>query len=606
MEFETLNQLLSQAVETYRKPDALRFRDPGKDGAWQSLSSDEWLARSRRIAAGLHELGVRHGDRVALLSENRVEWFLTDAAIQILGAVNVPVYATLPKGQAAFVLRDSESKAIFVSDPSQQEKLSEIRKDDDLPSLEHVIAFDASDAIAATPLESLEKKGKERLEVSPGLAEELAGAVEPEHLASIVYTSGTTGEPKGVMLTHRNLVSNVKASLEVLPLSKDDVAVSALPYSHVFERMVAHYLYPAAGVSVAICSNIDNVAQDLGEIRPTVVTMVPRFYEKMYARVKESVEQGSAVKKKIFDWSIEVGREHGEYRLSGEEAPSGLELKYKIATALAFKKLQQRIGGRLRFFVSGAAPLPKEIAEFFWAAGIKILEGYGLTETSPVISVNRPDRIRFGTVGQPIPGVEVEIAEDGEVLARGPNVMKGYYRREEDTRAVIDERGFFHTGDIGELSSDGYLTITDRKKDIIVTAGGKNIAPQAIEGRLKTNVYIAEIVVVGNRRKFPSALIVPDFEKLSVWCEERSLPSDDREKMAEHPDVREFILEQIESMSDDFAQYERIKNVRLLAEGFSMERGELTPTMKVKRSVVEDCYRHLIDEMYREGKAGDS
>jgi long-chain acyl-CoA synthetase len=597
MEFETLNQLLANAAKSYRKDDALLYK---KDGAWQKISSETWLTRARHLALGLHSLGIEKGDRVALLSENRHEWFVVDAALQILGAANVPVYSTLPAGQVAYILKDSEAKAVVVSDAAQQKKIAEVRAG--LPSLRHVITLDPASGIEATAIEAVEARGRKEAEANPGAAEKLAGAVRPEDLASIVYTSGTTGDPKGVMLTHRNFVSNVKASRQVLPLDSKDRALSALPYSHVFERMVGLYLYPSAGVSVALAGSIDTVIEDIGQIRPTVMTMVPRFYEKMYARVKESAAAGSPTKRRIFEWAIATGREHGEYRLRRESPPIGLSLKYKIATALVFKKLHHRLGGELRFFVSGSAPLSKEIADFFWAAGITILEGYGLTETSPVISVNRPDRIRFGTVGPAVPGVEVEIAPDGEILARGENVMKGYWNREAATREAIDSRGFFHTGDIGALDRDGFLSITDRKKDIIVTSGGKNIAPQVIEGKLKTNVYISDVVVVGNRRSFASALVLPNFEKLVAWCREQSIPAASREEIAAHPRVYALLMEQVDTVNSEFAQYERVKKILLISQEFSIERGELTPTLKARRSVIESRYKHLIDELYHEQK----
>ncbi len=597
MEFETLNQLLAQAAQEYQKDDALLYK---RSGAWQRISSESWLARARHLALGLHTLGIERGDRVAVLSENRHEWFLVDAALQILGAPNVPVYATLTSGQVAYILKDSESKAVIVSDTAQQKKLAEARGG--LPALQHVITLDPATAIEGTSLEAVEARGRKEAERDPGAAERLANAVTPEDLASIVYTSGTTGDPKGVMLTNRNFVSNVKASRQVLPLSPKDRALSALPYSHVFERMVGQYLYPACGVSVALAASIDTVIEDLGQIHPTVMTMVPRFYEKMYARVKESAAAGSPLKRRIFEWAIATGREHGEYRLRGESPPFGLGLRYKIATALVFKKLHHRLGGELRYFVSGSAPLSKEIADFFWAAGITILEGYGLTETSPVISVNQPERLRFGTVGPPVPGVEVEIAADGEILARGENVMKGYWRNEPATREAIDSRGFFHTGDIGVFDGDGFLRITDRKKDIIVTAGGKNIAPQAIEGKLKTNAFISDVVVVGNRRSFVAALILPNFEKLTIWCRESSLPAEGRAQMAAHPRVVALIMGEVEKVNLEFAQYERVKKVALLSEEFTIERGELTPTLKARRSVIESRYKHLIDELYLEPK----
>ena len=597
MEFETLNQLLAKAAQAYRKDDALQYK---KDGAWQKISSESWLSRARHLALGLYALGIERSDRVALLSENRHEWFLVDAALQILGAPNVPIYSTLMSSQVAYILKDSGSKAVIVSDAVQQKKVAEIRAG--LPSLQYVITLDPATAIEGTPLEAVEARGRKEAEKDPAAAERLANAVTPEDLASIVYTSGTTGDPKGVMLTNRNFVSNVKASLQVLPLGPTDRALSALPYSHVFERTVAHYLYPAAGVSIALAASIDTVVEDIGQIHPTFMTMVPRFYEKMYARVKESAAAGSPLKRRIFDWAFATGRKHGEYRLRRERPPFWLDLEYKLATSLVFKKLHQRLGGELRFFVSGSAPLSKEIADFFWAAGITILEGYGLTETSPVISVNQPERIRFGTVGPPVPGVEVEIAEDGEILARGENVMKGYWKNEAATREAIDSRGFFHTGDIGVLDRDGFLTITDRKKDIIVTAGGKNIAPQVIEGKLKTNAYIADVVIVGNRRSFAAALILPNFEKLTLWCRESSIPAESRAQMAAHPRVRALIMEQVEKVNLEFAQYQRVKKIALLSEEFTIERGELTPTLKARRSVIESRYKHLIDELYHEQK----
>jgi long-chain acyl-CoA synthetase len=597
MDFETLNQLLSSAVDKYRKPDALLYK---KEGAWHRISSETWLERARHIALGLDELGVGRGDRVALLSENRHEWFLVDSALQILGAANVPIYSTLTPNQIAYIVNDSQSKAIVVSNAVQQRKLFEIKKQ--LTSVEHVVTLDPATEIDGMTLESVEAKGAGASERSPEKAVSLAAAVGPSDLASIVYTSGTTGDPKGAMLTHGNFVSNVRASLQVLPIGSDDVALSALPFSHVFERMVAHYLYPAAGTTIALAASIEDVIENLSEIRPTVMTMVPRFYEKMYARVKESAAKGSPLKRRIFAWAIAVGREHGEYRLRGEAAPLGLSLRYRVATLLVFKKLHKRLGGRLRFFVSGSAPLSKEIADFFWASGITIVEGYGLTETSPVLTVNRPGQIRFGTVGQPIPGVEIEIAPDGEVLARGPNVMKGYFGKERETKDAIDERDFFHTGDIGALDGEGFLTITDRKKDIIVTSGGKKIAPQLIEGKLKTEDLILEVVVVGNRRNFASALIVPDFDKLTAWCREQAIPVASREALARHPKVRELIMERVEVVNREFSQYEQVKKVALLTEEFTIERGELTPTMKVKRSVIESRYRQLIDELYHEEK----
>ena len=595
MKFETLNELFFTAMETYQKSDVIRYKS---GGTWRSVSWTEMLERARDLALGFHELGVKRGDRVVILSENRLEWFLVDKALHILGAANVPIYSSLTAPQMSYIVRNSESKVLIASTPEQQAKVAEVREE--LSDVEHVIRIDppGDSGLDSLALDELFARGAEKAAKEPDLHRRLAAEVTPQDLASIIYTSGTTGDPKGVMLTHANFASNVKASMEVLPITKDDVALSALPYSHVFERMVAHYLYPCAGTSIAIAESVDKVVDNLAEIRPTVMTFVPRFYEKMYTRVQEAVSQGSPLKQKIFRWAVSVGQEHGRYRLGGNKPPFLSDLKYKIATALAFKKLQQRVGGRLRFFISGGAPLSKEIAEFFWAAGITILEGYGLSETSPVIAVNRPGAIRFGTVGQIAPGVEVKIADDEEILARGPNIMKGYYKNEAATREAIDPDGWFHTGDVGHLDADGFLVITDRKKDLIVTAGGKKIAPQPIENQLKANPYIAEIVVIGNTRRFPAALVVPDFERLHKWTREQGIKSFNKQELVRNQNLIDFIQKQIDEMTPHLAQFERIKKVCLLPKPFTLEGGELTPTLKVKRRVVESRYKNLIDQLY--------
>jgi long-chain acyl-CoA synthetase len=595
MQYETLNELFFQAMETHKKPDVLSYKS---GGTWQRLSWKDMLERVRNLALGLNELGVQRGDRVALSSENRMEWFVIDAALQMIGGVNVAIYSTLPAAQTAYIIRDSESKIVIASTSEQQAKMASVRGE--LGSVEHFIGIDPAEGsgLDALTLEEVAARGAQKVESDPELHLRLAAEVRPDDLAAIIYTSGTTGDPKGAMLTHSNLVSNAKAAASVLPITSSDISLSVLPYAHVFERLVALYLYPAVGVSIHIGESMEKIVDNLGEVRPTVMTSVPRLYEKMHARVLEKVSQGSPLRQKIFWWAMSVGKEHARYRLEGKPAPWLLDRKYKIATALAFKKLQERVGGRLRFFVSGAAPLARQIAEFFYSAGITILEGYGLTETSPVIAVNRLEKIKFGTVGPPIPDVEVKIAEDGEILARGPNVMKGYWRKEAATTEAIDEDGWFHTGDVGLLDSDNCVVITDRKKDLIVTAGGKNIAPQPIENRLKSNAYIAEVVLVGNRRRFASALVVPDFEKLCEWAEAESISTESKEDLVRHEKVVEFMQKQTEEVSADLAQFEKIKKITLLAAEFTIDGGELTPTLKVKRNVIEKRYRDLIDKMY--------
>ena len=594
MEIRNLNQLLSNAARKYDKPDALLYKQAGD---WQRVSSRELLEEAGKLAIGLTALGIGHGDKVVLLSENRHEWFFIDASLQILGAVNVPIYATLPATQIAYIVSDSESKVIIASTAEQQKKIAAIRKQ--LTSVKHYITIDApTDDYEALSLHEVKQQGEESRRANPNLIKELSDMVKSEDLASIIYTSGTTGDPKGVMLTHRNLVSNVLASQKALPVDDTDVALSVLPYSHIFERMVAHYLYANSGVTVALAESQETLLENLNEIQPTVMTMVPRFYEKVYAGMMEKIAKGSLLKQKIFHWAVGVGHAQGKYRQRDETVPLLLKLKYALASKLVFSKLHARLGGRLRFFVSGAAPLSKEIAEFFWATGLQILEGYGLTETSPVVSVNRPEAFKFGKVGQPIEGVEVKIVDDGEILVRGPNVMKGYYKNAAATREAIDKNGFFYTGDVGVLDSDGFLAITDRKKDLIVTAGGKNIAPQPIESKVKTSPYISEIVLVGDKRHFLAAIIVPNFEKLVAWCQEQSIHVSDRESMRQHPDVISFIETQVQSMTSHFAQFEKIKKIALLATDFTLESGELTPTLKVKRRVIETRYKDIIDRMY--------
>ena len=421
--------------------------------------------------------------------------------------------------------------------------------------------------------------------------------VSPDQVATIIYTSGTTGEPKGAMLTHGNIASNVAAVTRAIPFRADDVSLSFLPLSHILERMF-DYLMFAVGVSIAYVESMDTIVDNLGEVRPTIVVSVPRIYEKIYARVLENALSAGGAKKQIFFWARKVGEKWADETLAGRKPGPWLAARYAIARTLVFSKLVDRVGGRLRYFVSGGAPLATEINKFFYAAGLVILEGYGLTETSPVIAVNTPDHFRLGTVGQPIAGVEVRIAEDGEIMARGPNIMKGYFNRPEDTRAVLEPDGWFHTGDIGELDADGYLSITDRKKDIIVTAGGKNIAPQPIENAIKTNKYVTEAVMIGDKRKYPVVLVVPNFDNLEKWANYKNITFSDRADLVAQPMVRAKMEREVLGTLHDLAGFETPKKVGLLSHEFSIERGELTPTLKVKRRAVDKRYRELIDELY--------
>jgi long-chain acyl-CoA synthetase len=424
-------------------------------------------------------------------------------------------------------------------------------------------------------------------------------AVKPDDLATLIYTSGTTGEPKGVMLTHDNIFSNVDTVRSLIDFSGTDVCLSFLPLSHIFERMGGHYMMMATGTSIAYAESIDTVPIDMALVRPTIVLSVPRLYEKMYARVLENALSGSGLKKRIFFWARGVADKWADEQFAGRKVGGFLGLKYAIAQKLVFSKLKARTGGRLRFFVSGGAPLAPEINKFFYAAGLVILEGYGLTETSPVIGVNTPQNFRLGTIGKPIPGVDVRIEADGEIVTRGPNVMKGYYNKPDATREAIDSSGWFHTGDIGELR-DGFIAITDRKKDIIVTAGGKNIAPQPIENMVKTNKYVSQAVMIGDKRKFPVMLVVPNFEQLEKWAKRRNLLWTDRAQLLTMPTVKSKLEKEVMEQLTGLAHFETPKKIALLEHDFSIERGELTPTLKVKRRVVDKQYKSLIDGLYGE------
>lgn len=593
MEAQTLNQLFAAACARHNKDDAILHKEGGE---WKKLSSAGWLDAARDAAVGLSLRGVQKGDRVVLLSENRLEWFTIEAGLQILGAVTVPIYPTLTAQQAAYIIRDSGARVVIASSAEQQAKIAEVR--DSLPAVEMVFTLDAPvEGSGDQSWSRVIDAGKSSRAVDSGAAERLAAAVSGDDLATIIYTSGTTGNPKGVMLTQQNLVQNTLVSHEALTLTPDDRAISVLPYSHVFARMVAHYLYPHAGVTIAIAESMDTLVENIGEVHPTVMACVPRFYEKMRDKVLESAAAGSPLKQKIFNWAFSVGYAVGQHRQDGTSVPAGLKFKYGLATKLVFSKLHARMGGRMELFVSGGAALPRDVAEFFLAAGWVVIEGYGLTETSPVITVNRRERFRFGTVGIPVRGVDVKIADDGEILCRGHNVMKGYFGNEAATNeAIVD--GWFHTGDVGAFDEDGFLRITDRKKDLLVTAGGKNVAPQPIEGTLKSSVYIAELVMVGDGRPYLSALVAPDFEQLGRWCEGEGIAAEGPEAMAAHERVQAHLMAEIGRLSEGLASFEQVKKIAVVTAAFTIESGELTPTMKVKRRVVAERYADLIESLY--------
>ena len=583
----TLNRLFLDAVAELDGEEAFRRKEAG---GWTSITYSEFAANVRRLARAMESLGVERGDRVALLSENRPEWPLADYASLGLCAYNVPVYPTLPADQIVYLLEDSGAKLILVSTAEQAEKIRGIR--DRLPALRWMITFDdAAQGDAELSLKDALRRG------DPGAFEtewfeSRAREAKPDDIATIIYTSGTTGQPKGVMLTHNNIHSNTRAVDGVLEVGTQDIALSLLPLSHIFERMVDYFLF-SKGVTIAYAESIEKVPENLMEVHPTIVASVPRLYEKIYARVKDA----SGVKGVLVKWATGVGRRWADVKLSGRDPSGLLAMQHRLADRLVFSKLRERTGGQLRFFISGGAPLSEELGRFFYAAGVLILEGYGLTETSPVTNVNRPDRFRFGTVGPALPGTSIQIADDGEILVKGPQVMKGYYKNEQATAETIVD-GWFHTGDVGEIDADGLLRVTDRKKDLIVTAGGKNIAPQPIENRLKLNPFVAEAVMIGDRRPHPIVLIVPNPERLTAWAAQNAIRGSGVVELMADPRVHSLFETQIDAQLAGLASYEMPKKIGLLTREFTIDGGELTPKLSVKRRVVEKRYAELIEKMY--------
>lgn len=595
----TLTALFLGTIDAHRaRPVSLAYH---RDGAWQTLGYGEVYARVRALSLALTDLGLQPGDRLALLSRNRPEWMITDHACLTARCAAVAIYPTLPAAQAAYILRDSGATAVVVEDAEQLAKVREVR--DTLPALRHVISMDpalaAPDVLTWTALVAGAEPGAEARDAAWRAT---ALAARPDDLATLIYTSGTTGDPKGVMLTHGNFTSNALSGLQVLEVTPDDDYLSFLPLSHVFERML-HFTIFHAGARITYARSMETVADDMGARRPTILASVPRLYEKIHARVVEGAS-ASPLRRAIFGWAVQQGRIRSDLLLAGRTLPAGVRLRYALADRLVFAKLRARTGGRIRFFISGGAPLGEALGRFFHAAGLPILEGYGLTETSPVICVNGLDTLRIGSVGRPLPGVEVRVAPDGEILTRGPHVMRGYWNQPEATAEVLDADGWFRTGDIGELDADGYLRITDRKKDIIVTAGGKNIAPQPIEGRVKQSPYVTNAVMLGDQRKFPILLVVPNVERLRAWARHRQLPfAEDVERLLASPEAAAKLEKEIAAVIGELAQFEKPKKLLLLAEDFSLERGELTPTLKVRRRVVETRHKDRIDALYADPPA---
>jgi long-chain acyl-CoA synthetase len=581
---ETLRDLFQHVVDTYpARKELLRIRS-GR--GWRTLTVKEFERATRATAARLAHVGVRAGDRVALFCENRPEWHIIDFACHLLAAVPVPLYATLPASQVRFIVSDAQVKLLLVSGRERARTALEAVRD--LDGVE-VVGIDPGLAEGLRCLDDLTLPPHRRWPPPPPL--------DPGDLASLIYTSGTTGEPKGVMLSHRNFMSQVNSVRPLFPITERDICMSFLPLSHVYERTV-DYVFFDRGAQINYVESIERVPTQLPEIRPTIMVSVPRLFERTYIKIISKVRQEGGTKRRLFEWALRVGRKVREAAWRGEQAGAFARAQFAVARSRVFSKVLERLGGRLRFTISGGAPLAREVAEFFDIVGMQILQGYGLTESAPVIAANRLDANRLGSVGLVIDGVEVRIAPDGEILARGDNIMMGYWNKPEATAEVIDADGWLHTGDVGYLDADGYLFITDRKKDIIVTSGGKNVAPQPIEGKLGATAYIGQAVLIGDKFPYLTALVVPNFENLEAAFAEQGVTGLDRAAQASHPRTQELIGAAVKAINQELATHERIRRFCVLPREFSLEEGEMTPTMKVRRRVIGERYAGVIEQMY--------
>lgn len=598
--FENIPQTIPHfCIESFRrnnKPDALAYK---LGDTWHKFSGIEAIAKIKRIALGLSKLGIRAGDRVAIISENRPEWSLVDLAILSLRAVNVPIYTTQAVEQIRFILENSGAKMLCVSGRKIFKHAEEAIRS--VECLEKLIFFD-QDAVPdserrAISLDSLEKHGEEAAESETSAFEEELAKIGGNDLATIIYTSGTTGEPKGVMLTHDNFVSNIVAISRGLPIKKTDCSLAVLPLSHIFERTV-FYVLCANGVSINYCASFDQLASHLQEVKPTIMTAVPRLFEQVYHKIVKKGKAAGGWKTKLFDWALEVGQDYWNAKDNQASVSPVLAAKQALASRLVFSKWRAAVGGSLRFFVSGGAPLSKKLSYAFWAAGIPILQGYGMTEAC-VVSANRPDDNRVGSIGTPFEGIEMKIAEsDGEILIRGRNVMLGYYDNPEETANVLDADGFYHTGDVGYEDKDGHFYVTDRLKDLFKLSNGKYVAPLQVESLLKQSPLVSQPVVVGSGRKQVGALIVPDWEALKEVLKEEKIGAEGtREELCENPQVIKRIQRDAVELTRELNDYERVKRVYLLPREFSIDKGEMTPTLKIKRGVIDEKYEEAIDEI---------
>ena len=596
MSYSTISQMFDYATNQ-NLTKALYYYKRGEN--WVGLTGLDIRNTVKDIAFALRSLGMQSGTNAAILSNNSPQWAMSDYGIICSGSASVSIYPTLIPSQIEYILNDSKSSLIFIENQEQYDKIKAIWPN--CPNLKTIVLLDNSDTKNIEnvyTLNDLLDMGSEYSKSVDLSFDSLLNTAKPSDLLTLIYTSGTTGNPKGVMLSHENLIANMEGIGRLIDFETDDVFLSFLPLSHVFERMGGHFTAFSRACTVYYAEGIEQVPANLQEAKPTVVLSVPRLYEKMHARIIEGLKSAPSARQKIFWWAIDVGRNYSMLSIAGEKIPFTLNLKHKIADKLVYSKVRLRMGGRLKFFVSGGAPLSQEIGEFFAAAGITILEGYGLTETSPVLSSNSPEAIRYGSVGKPLFNVEIKIAPDGEIIAKGPSVMKGYYNNEEATKESIDNDGWFHTGDIGEFDGDGFLKITDRKKNILVTSAGKNVAPAPMENAMVASPYIEQVVVIGDKRNFISALIVPAFEAVESYLFEKNIEGLSASAIVEHSDVVSLLNDEVNDAMQNFANYERVKKFTLLPRLLTLEKGELTPTLKVVRRVVLSNFEEYVNSMY--------
>lgn len=600
MAFSTIPEMFLDVCQKYGgKRTAIMFKESG-DIEYQSITHEELKKRVECFALGLLNLGIRAGDRIGIVSENRLEWIISDLAIVSLGAMDVPLFPILTAKQEEYIFSNCQVAAIIVSNNFQLSKVLEFK--DRMPHLRHVIVMNDefnSDDLAVKSMKNVISRGEE---IKPDnerskIFDENARKVKEDDLLTLIYTSGTTGNPKGVMLTHKNVVSNIRGSVEFVKIMEEDILLSYLPLCHSFERTTGYYSFFSTGAIIALAESIETVASNISEIKPTIMTTVPKLMETVKKKIFLNIEKEKPSKQKVFHWAVKVGRKYALEKLDGKD-PMLLRAQYAIADKLVFSKIRERVGGRLTRMCSGGAALPDDVATFFLAAGISAIQGYGLTETSPVVSCNRVDDNEVGTIGKPLPEVEVKIAEDGEILVRGPNVMKGYWNDPEATHQAIDEDGWLYTGDVGHFTPKGNIKITDRKKYLFVSSGGKNIAPQPIENILIQSKYIEHVLLIGDNREFCTALITPDFEQLKGLAEEFGIEYKLPSELISNEKIIRHIKKDLDYFQQDLAKFERVRKFKLLSQPFSVENGELSPKMSIKRHVVERKYSDLIDAMY--------